>query len=128
MHEYISSPGEALRRSAPQLIQHGFALQKPVPRGPDMLQSAGGPNLLLPLQKLAPTGVDGVYDPVGGKSFEEALKVVKWGAQILIIGFASGDIPKVRAGELLGGCEGMLVPAEVLRPLQCPMLQGEAPR
>ena len=37
-----------------------------------------------------------VYDPVGGNSFEEALKVVKWGAQILIIGFASGDIPKVR--------------------------------
>ena len=48
------------------------------------------------LQKVAPKGVDVVYDPVGGKSFEEALKVVKWGAQILIIGFASGDIPKVR--------------------------------
>ena len=41
-------------------------------------------------------GVDVVHDPVGGKSFEEALKVVKWGAQILIIGFASGGIPKVR--------------------------------
>ena len=51
--------------------------------------------VVLPLQKLAPKGVDVVYDPVGGKSFEEALKVVKWGAQILIIGFASGDIPKV---------------------------------
>ena len=48
------------------------------------------------LQKVAPKGVDVVYDPVGGKSFEEALKVVKWGAQILIIGFASGGIPKVR--------------------------------
>ncbi len=48
------------------------------------------------LQKVAPKGVDVVYDPVGGKSFEEALKVVKWGAQILIIGFASGSIPKVR--------------------------------
>ena len=69
---------------------------------------------LPPLQKLAPKGVDVVYDPVGGKSFEEALKVVKWGAQILIIGFASGDIPKVDpAGELPGRCEGRLVPAEV---------------
>ena len=69
---------------------------------------------LLPLQKLVPKGVDVVYDPVGGKSFEEALKVVKWGAQILIIGFASGDIPKVTpAGELPGRCEGRLVPAEV---------------
>ena len=69
---------------------------------------------MLPLQKLAPKGVDVVYDPVGGKSFEEALKVVKWGAQILIIGFASGDIPKVRlAGELPGKYEGTPLPAEV---------------
>ena len=73
----------------------------------------------LPLQKLAPKGVDVVYDPVGGKSFEEALKVVKWGAQILIIGFASGDIPKVSpAGELPGRCEGPLLPAAVLRVCQ----------
>ena len=70
--------------------------------------------VVLPLQKLAPKGVDVVYDPVGGKSFEEALKVVKWGAQILIIGFASGDIPKVTlAGALPGRCEGRFVPAEV---------------
>ena len=36
-----------------------------------------------------------MYDPVGGSAFQEALKVAKWGAQILIIGFASGTIPKV---------------------------------
>ena len=54
-------------------------------------------------QELAPKGVDVVYDPVGGTSFEEALKVVKWGAQILIIGFASGSIPKVRQGALSDG-------------------------
>ena len=46
-------------------------------------------------QKEAPKGVDVVYDPVGGSAFQEALKVAKWGAQILIIGFASGSIPKV---------------------------------
>ena len=47
------------------------------------------------MQEAAPQGVDVVYDPVGGVPFQEALKAVNWGAQILIIGFASGTIPKV---------------------------------
>ena len=38
-----------------------------------------------------------LFDPVGGTPFAEALKCVKWGAQILFIGFASGTIPKVRS-------------------------------
>lgn len=37
-----------------------------------------------------------VYDPVGGTAFMESLKTINWGAHILIIGFASGTIPKVR--------------------------------
>lgn len=45
---------------------------------------------------MAPKGVDVVFDTVGGKHFEESMKCVKWGAQILIIGFASGTIPKVK--------------------------------
>ncbi|BDA44288.1 Quinone oxidoreductase-like protein 2 [Coccomyxa sp. Obi] len=49
------------------------------------------------IKKEAPKGIDVIYDPVGGTSFQEALKVAKWGAQILIIGFASGSIPKVAA-------------------------------
>ena len=46
-------------------------------------------------QAAAPKGVDVVLDPVGGTQFSEALKTVKWGAHILFIGFASGQIPKV---------------------------------
>ncbi|KAL2635915.1 hypothetical protein R1flu_007394 [Riccia fluitans] len=42
-------------------------------------------------------GVDVLYDPVGGKLHKEALKLVKWGGQILIIGFASGEIPSIPA-------------------------------
>ncbi|MCO5612252.1 hypothetical protein L7F22_066516 [Adiantum nelumboides] len=42
-------------------------------------------------------GVDVLYDPVGGKLFKDSLKVVNWGAQILIIGFTSGDIPSIPA-------------------------------
>ena len=41
--------------------------------------------------------MDVVFDLVGGEPFREALKAARWGAQILFIGFASGDIPKVRA-------------------------------
>lgn len=42
-----------------------------------------------------PAGCDVVLDPVGGAPFAEAMKVVKWGGQIAIIGFATGTIPKV---------------------------------
>ncbi|CAH2063967.1 unnamed protein product [Thlaspi arvense] len=40
-------------------------------------------------------GVDVLYDPVGGKLTKESMKVLKWGAQILVIGFASGEVPVI---------------------------------
>lgn len=42
-------------------------------------------------------GVDVLYDPVGGKLTKESMKVLSWGAQILIIGFASGEVPVIPA-------------------------------
>ncbi|KAK7317047.1 hypothetical protein RJT34_00954 [Clitoria ternatea] len=42
-------------------------------------------------------GVDVLYDPVGGKLTKESLRLLKWGANILIIGFASGEIPVIPA-------------------------------
>ncbi|VFQ80498.1 unnamed protein product [Cuscuta campestris] len=42
-------------------------------------------------------GVDVLYDPVGGKLSKDSLKLLNWGAQILVIGFASGDIPLIPA-------------------------------
>ncbi|KAK8552631.1 hypothetical protein V6N12_041215 [Hibiscus sabdariffa] len=42
-------------------------------------------------------GVDVLYDPVGGKLTKEAMKLLNWGAQILVIGFASGEIPVIPA-------------------------------
>ncbi|XP_057475170.1 uncharacterized protein LOC130763296 [Actinidia eriantha] len=42
-------------------------------------------------------GVDVLYDPVGGKLTKETLKLLNWGAQILVIGFASGEIPVIPA-------------------------------
>ncbi|KAL8535267.1 hypothetical protein ACS0TY_011040 [Phlomoides rotata] len=42
-------------------------------------------------------GVDVLYDPVGGKLTKESLKLLNWGAQILVIGFASGEVPIIPA-------------------------------
>ncbi|XP_047342587.1 quinone oxidoreductase-like protein 2 homolog [Impatiens glandulifera] len=42
-------------------------------------------------------GVDVLYDPVGGKLAKDSMKVLKWGAQILVIGFASGEVPVIPA-------------------------------
>ncbi|XP_048232143.1 quinone oxidoreductase-like protein 2 homolog isoform X2 [Ricinus communis] len=42
-------------------------------------------------------GVDVLYDPVGGKLTKDSLKLLNWGAQILVIGFASGEIPVIPA-------------------------------
>ena len=40
-------------------------------------------------------GVEVVYDPVGGDVFVQSLRAARYGARILIIGFASGTIPSV---------------------------------
>jgi len=40
-------------------------------------------------------GVDVVFDPVGGPLTETAFRGTAWGGRLLVIGFASGDIPKI---------------------------------
>ena len=50
-------------------------------------------------------GVDVVYDPCGGDLFEAALRSTAWRGRVLVVGFASGLIPKVPANlALLKGC------------------------
>lgn len=46
-------------------------------------------------------GVDVVYDPVGGELSEQALRATAWHGRYLVIGFASGDIPKFPANLML---------------------------
>ena len=40
-------------------------------------------------------GVDVVYDPVGGEASESALRSTKWNGRLLVVGFASGQIPNI---------------------------------
>ncbi|HMF97983.1 MAG TPA: NADPH:quinone oxidoreductase family protein [Vicinamibacterales bacterium] len=50
-------------------------------------------------------GVDVVYDPVGGRYSEPALRSLAWRGRLLVVGFAAGDIPKIPLNlTLLKGC------------------------
>ena len=40
-------------------------------------------------------GIDVVYDPVGGRYAEPALRSLGWEGRYLVVGFAAGDIPKI---------------------------------
>jgi NADPH2:quinone reductase len=46
-------------------------------------------------------GADVVFDPIGGDIFQASLRSIAWGGRILVIGFASGDIPQIPANILL---------------------------
>ena len=50
-------------------------------------------------------GVDVVYDSVGGDAFKACLSNIAWSGRLLVVGFASGDIPKIPANlALVKGC------------------------
>jgi NADPH2:quinone reductase len=49
------------------------------------------------VKKLTSSGVDVVYDPVGGEQSQQALRALAWHGRHLIVGFASGDIPQLPA-------------------------------
>ena len=46
-------------------------------------------------------GVDIVIDPIGGDAFDAALRALAWRGRLVVIGFASGRIPEVKANYLL---------------------------
>ena len=46
-------------------------------------------------------GADVVYDPIGGKLFDEALRACNPDARLLPLGFASGEVPQIPANILL---------------------------
>ena len=51
-------------------------------------------------------GADVIYDPVGGAYAEPALRAINWGGRYLVIGFASGPIPKIPLNlTLLKSCQ-----------------------
>lgn len=75
-------------------------------RGADVLVNYGKDDLKEALgDATAGTGVDVLYDPVGGTLAEPALRRMAWGGRYLVVGFASGEIPKIPMNlPLLKGC------------------------
>ncbi len=67
--------------------------------GADHLIDSETADLVSELKALG--GVDVLYDAVGGDAFRSALKAANREARLLVIGFASGDAPKVPANHLL---------------------------
>ena len=51
-------------------------------------------------------GADVIYDPIGDKFSEPALRAIAWEGRFLVVGFAAGEIPKIPLNlALLKGCQ-----------------------
>jgi NADPH:quinone reductase len=46
-------------------------------------------------------GVDVVYDPVGGDSFDVAMRSTNWNGRLIVVGFAGGKVQQIPANILL---------------------------
>ena len=46
-------------------------------------------------------GADVIYDSVGGETTNQSLKCIAWNGRLVIIGFASGAIPEIKANRIL---------------------------
>jgi NADPH2:quinone reductase len=77
--------------------------------GADELVDYASGDLKMQLRALTQDrGVDVVYDCVGGGSAEPALRAMAWQGRFLVVGFATGDIPKIPLNLLLlKGCAAL---------------------
>lgn len=46
-------------------------------------------------------GANVIYDPVGGDAFDASMRCIAWEGRLLVVGFASGRIPKAPANYIL---------------------------
>jgi NADPH:quinone reductase len=67
--------------------------------GADHVIDSTSPDILDQLRALG--GVDVTYDAVGGPGFDVAMRATRPDGRILAIGFASGDVPLIKANHLL---------------------------
>jgi NADPH2:quinone reductase len=70
-------------------------------RGARAVIDSSSEDVKLRAREISGDGVDAVYDPVGGKLGEECLRALRDDGQFIVIGFASGDIPKLPANHVL---------------------------
>lgn len=67
-----------------------------------LVRDAEGGNVAAAVKELTGgAGADVVFDPVGGSSFEQSTRCIAFEGRIVVVGFASGEIPPVRANHAL---------------------------
>ncbi len=77
-------------------------LELPKKRGADFTLNYTTENLRQRIKAITGgDGVDVIYDPIGGEFFNQAMRVIKWEGRMLVIGFASGQIPEMAVNRLL---------------------------
>jgi NADPH2:quinone reductase len=74
--------------------------------GADAVVDLSRPNLRDSLREQVHAATDGrgadvILDPVGGDAFDAALRALAWRGRLVVIGFAAGRIPSVKANYLL---------------------------
>lgn len=115
-------PGETLLVHAGAGGVGSAAIQLGLAAGARVFATAGGPEKVEVCRKLgagevidyraedfvqivkeitAGQGVDVVYDPVGGDTFDRSRKCIAWEGRLLVIGFTSGRIPEAPANHVL---------------------------
>ncbi len=67
--------------------------------GADHLIDVDSDNLREQIKSLG--GADVVYDPVGGDQFSDLFRATNPDGRILVIGFASGDVPEIKANHMM---------------------------
>jgi len=82
----------------------------------DVASAAGAEHVLVRGDDLAAqvkdltggAGVDVVFDPVGGSAFDQSTRCIAFEGRIVVVGFAGGRVPEVRANHLLVKNYGVL--------------------
>jgi NADPH2:quinone reductase len=64
-------------------------------RGAEAVINYDTENLKDRIKEITGGGADVVIDPVGGSYSEPALRATRWGGRFVVVGFASGEIPRI---------------------------------
>jgi NADPH2:quinone reductase len=82
-------------------------------RGADAVINYDAEDLKVRLKEVTDGGADVVIDPVGGAYSEPALRATRWGSRFVVVGFASGEIPRIPLNLIL--LKGVIVKGFELR-------------
>ncbi len=76
-------------------------LQRCIARGAHSVIDTSSEDLKGRARELSDGGVDVVVDPVGGPLSEQALRSLREDGRLMVVGFASGEIPQLPANQVL---------------------------